>query len=117
MSGSAKAGTNAERHTLRAVGSEGVRCCALLRSARQEIVFSLDNDLHRGREVGSYFFSNRPPASGTVKGHYRKLPCCSDNFRMARHTGTNSFRAAERVTIHFKARAQYGPSGTVLVRL
>jgi len=36
MSSSEKAGTNAGTHTLRAVGSEGVRCCALLRSARQE---------------------------------------------------------------------------------
>ena len=41
MSGSAKAGTNAERHTLRAVGSEAVRFCALLPSARQESFFLL----------------------------------------------------------------------------
>src|ERR1700686_298449 len=48
-----KAGTNAERRTLRAVDSEYVGFCALLRSARQETVFSLDNDLHRCRPLGS----------------------------------------------------------------
>jgi len=39
MSGSAKAGTTAERHTLRAAGPEYVGFCALLRRARQENCF------------------------------------------------------------------------------
>src|SRR6266436_6180813 len=41
MSGSAKAGTTAERHTLRAAGPEYVGFCALLRCARQENCFFL----------------------------------------------------------------------------
>jgi hypothetical protein len=39
MSGSAKAGTTAERHTLRAADSEYVGSSALLRCARQENCF------------------------------------------------------------------------------
>jgi hypothetical protein len=49
MSGSAKAGTTNREAHVRAAGSEDVRSCALLRSARQETVFSLDNDLDGSR--------------------------------------------------------------------
>src|SRR4051812_33482940 len=52
MSGSAKAGTNAERHTLRAVGSEGFVFARSSVARVRRIVFSLDNDLHRRRLLG-----------------------------------------------------------------
>jgi hypothetical protein len=46
-----EAGTNAERHTLRAVGSEYVGFARSSVARVRRIVFSLDNDLHRGRPL------------------------------------------------------------------
>jgi hypothetical protein len=54
MSGSAKAGTQAERHSLQTGSSE---TCSVLRAPplrARRIVFSLDNDLHGRRLTGNY---------------------------------------------------------------
>src|SRR5437879_1229491 len=52
MSGSAKAGTTAERHTCEAAGSDRLNSARSSEARVRRIFFSLDKDLHGGRLTG-----------------------------------------------------------------
>src|SRR5438105_10079897 len=53
MSGSAKAGTTAERHTCEAAGSDRLNSARSSEARVRRIFFSLDKDLHGCRQTGS----------------------------------------------------------------
>src|SRR5207237_4414277 len=52
MSGSAKAGTTAERHTCEAAGSDRLNSARSSEARVRRIFFSLDKDLHGCRQIG-----------------------------------------------------------------
>ena len=54
MSGSAKAGTTAERPTCEAAGSDRLNSARSSEARVRRIFFSLDKDLHGSRQSGNY---------------------------------------------------------------
>src|SRR5437660_8930902 len=69
MSGSAKAGTTAERHTCEAAGSDRLNSARSSEARVRRIFFSLDKDLHGCRQTGSYRSTRKSPCSPVICTH------------------------------------------------